>query len=75
MPAKPKGESKTKPLVGAAVCEGGPRDGWWYYVTDLEHFVRIGERLGRPFPYEPTIRFADHKDGRSSGVVWTYTGP
>ena len=59
-----------------AVMRGGVKDGWCYYVTDLQEAQRAAEHLGTPYLYEPTDeREPWALDDNHQCQVWKYTGP
>lgn len=59
----------------AARMEGGPKDGWVYFIDDLEHEQRIAERMGTVFPYSPTRRKCVLPwTGGVEGIWWRWTG-
>lgn len=64
----------------AARMQGGPRDGWVYFVEDLEHEQRIAERMSgvlgaRPFGYKPTrAKCVLPWTGGVEGIIWRWTG-
>lgn len=59
----------------AAILEGGPRDGWSYYLDDLALIQRVERQMnGRQFWYRPTDRTTVHPRtfGEVESAVWEY---
>lgn len=61
----------TRPAV---ILEGGPRDGWCYYVDDIEHQARATAATGHLFAYSPTGRYTPHPVTGVDVLVWQHTG-
>lgn len=59
----------------AARLEGGPKDGWVYFIDDLEHEQRIAQRMGTVFSYKPTrAKCVLPWTGGVEGIIWRWTG-
>jgi hypothetical protein len=71
---KAKGKNELWFAGKAVLCEGGPRDGWAYFLDDIEEMVRIWGRNGKVFNYRPTKRTVIHPRtrGKITSVIWEY---
>jgi hypothetical protein len=79
MTARPAAWVGRRPV---AVCVGGPLDGRWYFVADLEGMQAAARRMGHTaeqpagvaLAYDPTPGTRTHPAEDVLGAVWRHAG-
>jgi hypothetical protein len=59
-----------------AICEGGPRDRWSYFLAEIERCRDAAAAMGSVFDYRRTGRSVPHPlDKHTRAEVWEYAPP